>query len=586
MRTAEIWGWLRRRATIRNKILALDILLFGVCFTLIVIASSNSTAKIMQRQIENAIAEEQRLIRVNLDSLLGRAEYLSDLIFGDSSICTFIRTAAQKGDQEQIQDYFTLKPRLTDMINASGNLCISMYLPDEYYYVQDRINFLPESEIASQGYYEEVLDQNGQILWLYMPQDNSVSALRVYKDVGFDYGKLGILEINIGCQGIRDILQRTQSDYSQITYILDTNGTVIASSDGSEMSPFSDMLLAEIGADGMAQPVRSNIGAEDCMIISERVDRSGWILATMVPYRTMMRQIVSLRNRNVLFLLAILAVSIFGSLIALNRITGRIKTLSSRMLNVEQHHFEQLLEVRHADEFSVIEDQYNKMCVRLKTLIREVYEVEIKKREAELCTLQAQINPHFLYNALDTINWMAVDRGAYEISTMVTNLGKFTRMSLSRGRTILPLRDELEITRLYLAVQKARFGDFLEVSFDVDKDILDCVCLKLLLQPIVENAIKHGFQKEQMRKGRIEVRGFLTGDRIHMEIRDNGVGIDGNYDLGREEERGIASGYGLQNVQERLSLYYRDDYALRIGGEIGEGTTVTLEWTCLHWNES
>ncbi|QMV43157.1 cache domain-containing sensor histidine kinase [Cohnella cholangitidis] len=237
------------------------------------------------------------------------------------------------------------------------------------------------------------------------------------------------------------------------------------------------------------------------------------------------------------------------------------------------------------DEVGMLGRSYNSMLTKINELLQLTEKQEKQKREAELRILQAQIKPHFLYNTLDTIHWMARKQGAEDVSEMVEALSKLFRIGLSKGNEFIPLAEEFDHIRSYLQIQKLRYKDKLQYSLELDPDIAHIPVLKIILQPIVENAIYHGI-KERRGPGNITVKGTLRKDRIRLSVSDDGVGIPEETLLRMRERMNdpritqmetSGSGYGLANVQARLKLTYgTDDCGITIESERGIGTTVSL----------
>jgi two-component system, sensor histidine kinase YesM len=214
-------------------------------------------------------------------------------------------------------------------------------------------------------------------------------------------------------------------------------------------------------------------------------------------------------------------------------------------------------------------------------LINLVYVEQKKKREAELQVLQAQIKPHFLYNTLDTIQWMAQEYKADDIIRMIGALTNLFRIGLNRGFEWIPLRDEIKHAESYMIIQMSRYTDKLDYEVDIPDNIKSYYVLKLILQPLIENAIYHGI-KARYGKGKITVSAELVHDTIRFRIVDDGVGIpphkleEINRVLREEEKRGSGNGFGLFNVNERIKLTYGKSYGIKIFSEAGKGTIVEL----------
>jgi len=239
-------------------------------------------------------------------------------------------------------------------------------------------------------------------------------------------------------------------------------------------------------------------------------------------------------------------------------------------------------EGRQEDEIGFLGKSFNTMIEEVQKLIDMVYHEQQSKREAELKILQEQIKPHFLYNTLDTIQWMAQEHGAEDIVEVVGALTKLFRIGLSRGKEMIPLGDELEHVRSYLIIQKARYEGKFDFSVRTEDGALSCMVLKLTLQPLVENAIYHGV-KERRGHGTISVEALRQDGMLVMRVRDDGVGMSPEklaqvraalttaYPHGNG-----SSGYGIHNVHERIQLSFGSRFGLRFESAPGRGTLVEV----------
>lgn len=261
-------------------------------------------------------------------------------------------------------------------------------------------------------------------------------------------------------------------------------------------------------------------------------------------------------------------------------ITGPIKALMRNIQQIEKGNFDVELTIRSGDELEKLGNLLNRMSGNIKQLIERNRVEERLKRKAELTALQAQINPHFLYNTLESINWLAVRKKELAISEVLTNLGKFFRISLSRGASFISLRQELEHVKYYIEIQKFRYPHKFDADIRLESDIGECFLPKLLLQPLVENSLMHGLS-ERERDGRIEFYARRSEEALLIDIRDNGVGMD---EERLKDIKGKLAGrlqttdnriYGLINVQERIKLAFGEAYGLSIDCD-ERGTEVRL----------
>ena len=228
-------------------------------------------------------------------------------------------------------------------------------------------------------------------------------------------------------------------------------------------------------------------------------------------------------------------------------------------------------------EIKVLSDSFEHMAKMTKQLMERVRKEEITLRKTELKALQAQINPHFLYNTLDSIQWMCEQGKNEDAVEMVGALAKLFRISISRGKELIPIRDEMRHAESYLIIQSYRYKNQFTYEFFIDPDLEDCLCNKITVQPLIENAIYHGIDR-MVDEGKITIRVQKADDNdIFIEIEDNGVGMsEEQCKRILEKEHSDSSGIGVKNVNDRLKIYFGEKYGISIKSELDEGTTVTV----------
>jgi two-component system sensor histidine kinase YesM len=263
---------------------------------------------------------------------------------------------------------------------------------------------------------------------------------------------------------------------------------------------------------------------------------------------------------------------------AAEEITGHIKKLVNTMEEEGIESFNNDTRNYKGDMYR-LEKSVNSIIKRLKALMEESYISKVREREAQLKALQAQINPHFLYNTLDTINWMAIKRKADDISFMLDSLAKYFRLSLNQGKDVVSISDEINLARAYLDIQKMRFINSFEVVFDIDEDVKPYLMPKLTLQPIIENALLHGIQNKESQKGIIIIQANKVGTDIYFRVKDDGIGMSNEkvQQLLACTKENIGNSYGLYNVNQRLRLFSGESYGLIINSIEGKGTTVEIK---------
>lgn len=264
----------------------------------------------------------------------------------------------------------------------------------------------------------------------------------------------------------------------------------------------------------------------------------------------------------------------------IKQVTNPLYKLQNEMNKIKDLNYE----VKHSSlaggskEIIQLEETFNDLMKRIRDLAGKLVEERDNQRKSELKALQNQINPHFLYNTLDSIIYM-IDKGeSQKAEQMIVALSKFFRISISRGKNIIPLKDEIEHVRNYLLIQKIRFGDQFNYTINVSSGLEGYYCMKLILQPIVENAIEHGLN-DALSGGRIDIKAYIDGEFIVLEVTDNGYGISSEKLKEIEksfQDKNIHRGVGLQNVYQRIKIYYGEKGDIKIHSIEDEGTTISI----------
>lgn len=279
----------------------------------------------------------------------------------------------------------------------------------------------------------------------------------------------------------------------------------------------------------------------------------------------------------ILLLVIVLFVAAFTGMILSQVLAKPAKELTKAMKafekNAENYTYTQ---VRGTEELMMLSDSFDHMVRRIQKLMEQVRQEEITLRKTELKALQAQINPHFLYNTLDAIAWLCEEGRNKDAEDMVTSLAKLFRISISKGHELITIEKEIQHAQSYLRIETFRYKNQFTYTFDVDENCLGYLCNKITLQPIIENAIYHGLNR-MVDEGEITIRIREDGDDIILSVEDNGIGMTEEQcqEILRKEP-GDRTGIGIKNVNDRIKIYFGEEYGLTITSELDEGTCVDI----------
>lgn len=318
------------------------------------------------------------------------------------------------------------------------------------------------------------------------------------------------------------------------------------------------------------------IGGVKYAIVKKQISELDWSLYYYVPYSALSIHAKGIIVATLAIMLGCLLILIFITRIFTITFVSRIEKLNNKMKFVEEGHLEISVLSDSWDEIGELTNRFGKMLGNINSLIEEAYQNKIIQKHAEMRALQAQINPHFLYNTLSVINWKAIEMDAQEISEITTNMSTFYRTILNRGNNIITIQDELENIKSYIAIQLVMHDKSFEVEYEIDEKIIKYKMINIILQPIIENAIEHGIDQRCDNEGKLIITGTLEEDcSIRFTVRDNGPGMDSHMitqSLSKESK-----GYGLMNVDQRLKILFGEGYGLSISSELGRGTCVTVK---------
>lgn len=526
----------------------------------------------------------------SLERLLGRLDGVLDILSTDPLL--YMMASNDPRD-------FTYIHRLEDsaqLATTFAHLCmladidrIRLYVNNEYSYSNSMTNIIQISEIRHSGWYDAAARDSGR-LWCAPAdfEDEAETRQRCFSSVQMIYNPnrvkepLAIIRADIDAGRVEQIICGTSITENGLLLLL-RDGQVLLSS-----ASCPDALVARVQdlPPGVWETVQAD--GREYYARCEKIGPSDWLIASVLPVRDVFRLSREMSLEMLLIVIFVaLAAYVLAYLISQSTLK-RIAQLSETMQAVENGNVTVRLEPSGDDEIARLMDGFNQMMDRVDALMEERVEHGRQIKNLELKALQAQINPHFLYNSLDLINCTAISRNVPEISRMVNALGKFYRLSLSKGREIISLSEELNHAKLYVEIQNLRFENRIRTEWDIDPLIQRCQIIKIVLQPILENAILHGLFEKPSKCGRLKVQARRCTGGIRITVEDDGVGMDRETLLANfcatsapaapdsSGGYGGSGGYGIHNIRQRLNLAYGAPYGLFCESSPGKGTTVTV----------
>jgi two-component system sensor histidine kinase YesM len=385
---------------------------------------------------------------------------------------------------------------------------------------------------------------------------------------------LGIIKVDLTMEGFQRVLSVVDFTPNSRFFIYNRNKVLIY--------PFEYSQNTKWDFDRVTHDTPDNIVSTDFS------DYSKLSLVGHIPLADLRRDAQELTNFTVVVSIISLIAAYGIAVLISNGLVKPIRHLQSRMKLVQSGSFQVKASVSTHDEIGQLSAAFNTMVDELNRLVREVYETRIREREAELSALQSQINPHFLYNTLESVNMLALHGQQLQISDIVTSLGKLLRYTVEKMERPVTLKDELLFVEHYLQIQSFRLKNRLHAVIDIEPSFEDCLVPKLILQPLIENVIEHALKKDAVT---IRLTAYFQNDDLVIKVNDDGIGLTGEQiqeietqinskNPGLSEQPHfdkVNKGYGLRNVHQRLRILYGDNYGLFIDKEVSEGSSFMLK---------
>lgn len=583
-------------ASIKSKMIIVNcIIIFLVAFSI------GATAyTLYQQTITSRLAtvnqRDLRQIANSMEYIQKDIEELSSFIGSDSVVQKVIRSSAEDLNTSS-KDQTYVRYMLNNLLVSKDYLSfISLHADNgfSYYAASDKSsNIPPFSKVKTTPYYDEAFIAKGAPIWAYLPRENNQyilnnrsNKLSMFRTVLrlTDYTPMAFMMISINTQGLKEI-------YKNLLDIHDS--TILFLDEKNEVFLYDTNVHGAISIEGMVRHIPSSSkqlqegyeiydsNGEKYLLNYVELKNSKWKILNVVPLKSFAINIRYIPIFVIIIFVLALVIGFYLTTFTASLLTKPIKKLVASMNRVKKGDFQETVQIKYNDEIGELCADYNAMIAHINKLLNQVYALEIEERIAELKALEAQINPHFLYNTLDNIYWKAVAGDNKGVQEMVHALSKVFRLALNVGKEFSSISQEKEFIGYYIQLQEKRYRNKLQYSIDFSAEIMDHQIPKLILQPFVENAIVHGIETGD-KKTTVSISGFMDDGRIHFIIKDDGTGmsqdvLDKLKDPQTDENATAArGGYGIKNVINRLLIYYGTDHVLTIQSELGSGTEINI----------
>jgi len=565
---------------IRKKLIICFSLLIVLPVTLMTLFYLNSSRYILEKQSSEYTSDILTALQKNIEYTAVELDTIFIQITNDSETQALLQElseAARNGRDITEEQKHRLNTTLKD-IYYSHPTAESIYLLS----FDDHGNFAAVPEVTvgiSEEHLNEIQTNGSSTSWLRC-DDNTITYGKMILSLE-DAKPLGYLIINLSEKVLFDIYSEVSLYKDNSIFITDKEGRILSHGNkeklGQQVSADYFKLFATTG-----EPLAINvINGAPCYTACRSLNNNEWYLFYQTSVHDFESDLLALIQAIIVISVFILVLSLLVAVIVAKTISNPITQLTKTMQQVRNGNFEIRNNYNAKDEIGILSDSFNTMVENTNELIQTIYQKELLKQEAELRFLKFQINPHFLYNTLETINWISRIRGVPEAGEIAKALGDLMREGL-RDDDFVPLKNEIRNIENYLLIQQYRYGEKIKIEINIDPSIEEINTPKFILQPIIENALVHGLDSK-IDGGNIRIFGGYDEKDIILMVEDDGVGMPEeirrnllNENLRKSSKNDKHTHIGILNVHKRLRLYFGPQYGLSIYSELGAGTVVTI----------
>ena len=577
------WSILGKFHSIQNTIFVLmaSLVLFAV--VTVTVTSLNFTRSSI---FENTVTYNRQLtgqVNADIDSYISYMENISSMLAENLDVKKYLFGKGEEADEAGVQllsQFSTVLSSREDIYNLGilqengkallnkGKSKLNTYVDmekQEWYgkAVENKASFY-----LSSAHVQHIIQ--GERPWV-------ITLSRYIPDSMDKQG--GVLFVDLNYSAIRKLCDDSSVGKKGYIFILDEDGNIVYHPQQQQL--YNELQTEYIDEVMNCQTDVLNMGEGDSarLYTISRSEITGWTVVSCSYISELLKKSEEAQKIYMLMAIVLVAIALLISSFMAKSITQPILKLQSSMALIQEGDFRAgNVEVESRNEIGSLTETFNVMTLRIQELMEQIINEQKAKRKSEMKALQSQINPHFLYNTLDSIIWMAESGKNEEVVLMTASLARLLRQNISNEEEEISIFEEVEYCRNYLTIQKMRYKDKLEFRIDVAPEITSCQIIKLVLQPLIENAIYHGLKYKES-KGLLELIGYAAGEDIIFEIRDNGVGMDEetlNHIFERHTVNYRSNGVGVYNVERRIKLTYGQEYGITYKSRSGEGTVARV----------
>ncbi|MFE4710601.1 sensor histidine kinase [Paenibacillus sp. NPDC056722] len=561
----------------RSKLFLVFVLVTIVPMMLLAYISFELTKSKLTDQIYINMMNSTAQITKNLENKMDSYEHISASIYLDNRLANYL-TNEYQDDPSYLDVYKYIANRIDTVMAAYPDFdSVFIYsnnpsLPKDNYYIKPVTPEVEKTEL-----FKQLQHTYGNIVHLSTPQtQDSPAMFTLARQLNNNRNQYpyGILVFSISESVIYSLMEKEAGGGGKDIFIINNDGVILSSADKQLLNTSLPQLLNHKFDEAASGRFDTTYNGVKAFAVYNTL-KNGWKTVSIFPYDSIIKDARSLSQIIIKISLAFIGVALLLIYITASLFSKRIRMLIRMTRRIERGDFNTSKDEQLGnDEIGQLHFAFRQMTNRLKSLITEVYQKELLGKEAELDLLQAQINPHFLYNTLGSISSLAIKHQDQRIQDMVLNLAKFYRISLNKGKSILTINEEIKLTKSYNAIQLIRFKGQLNITYTIDEAILPYSTVKLTLQPFIENAVIHAVWNQESPLN-IHIKGIIEDNDIILSVIDDGMGMKPEKLQTLLEDK-PGRGYGISNVDRRIKLKFGERYGVKVFSRLGIGTTVQI----------